>query len=275
MTKELHVWDFLPEFIDALKFQLQNDEQRWGNTWLSRQREGQEERTIAKFNDYFDQYKEKNAPLPWLRIAGGALICWIRDQHPEIWNDTGKPEENYFEKELALIKNPVIKSIAERAVALLPEYFYKVAASSTGKYHPNFALGNGGLYRHVRASVGIAVDLFRIYEFTPDEQDLIITSLILHDGWKQGENGSGNSTHTHPIVASKMLKEGIKTSSTEEKEFLEIICSNIEAHMGQWTTVKYDSTVLPSPQTEMENFVHECDYLSSRKDIEFNFSVRE
>ena len=180
---------------------------------------------------------------------------------------------SYFEKELSLIKNPAIKNIAEQGVALLPEYFYKVPASSTGKYHPNYALGDGGLYRHVQASVGIAVDLFRIKKFTQDEQDLIVTSLMLHDGWKQGLNGSGNSTHTHPLVAANELRTKVQVNS-ENIWLLEIICNNIEAHMGEWNTSKWDKTVLPTPQGEMQDFVHLCDYLASRKDIEFNFAVR-
>lgn len=180
----------------------------------------------------------------------------------------------YFENELALIQNPLIKNIAEQAVSLLPEYFYKIPASSTGKYHPTFALGDGGLYRHVRAAVGIAVELFRIYEFTPYEQDIIITSLILHDGWKQGENGTGNSVHKHPLLASKILNEKIIVNSEEEEEILAIVCANISTHMGQWTTSKWDSTVLPSPKTEMQKFVHLVDYLASRKALEYNFDVR-
>jgi hypothetical protein len=180
-----------------------------------------------------------------------------------------------FEYELSLIKNPVIKDIAEQGIGLLPEYFYKVPASSTGKYHPDYALGDGGLYRHVRAAVGIAIDLFRINNFTEDEEDMIIVSLLLHDGWKQGLNGSGNSTHTHPVVASNVLREKIKTHTKQKADFLEVICGNIETHMGSWSTSKWDKTVLPEPQTEMQKFVHLCDYLASRKDIEFNFSVRE
>jgi hypothetical protein len=182
----------------------------------------------------------------------------------------------FFQKELTAIKNPIIKEIAIDGIKLLPDYFFKVPASSTGKYHPDYALGEGGLFRHVQASVGIAEDLFRIYTFTDDEMDLIRVSLILHDGWKQGENGTGNTTHTHPIVATRMLMEKIDTTNSPEKLiYLSLICENIASHMGQWTTSKWDKTVLPVPQTPMQNFVHLCDYLASRKDLEFNFAVRE
>lgn len=83
----MHVWDYLQEFSKALQKQLESDEERWGNTWLKRSIDGQEERTIAKYNDYFDQYEEKEQPLPWLKIAGGAMICWIRENHPELWKE--------------------------------------------------------------------------------------------------------------------------------------------------------------------------------------------
>jgi len=181
-----------------------------------------------------------------------------------------------FEYELSLIRNPIIKNIAEQGVALLPDYFYHVPASSTGKYHPDFALGDGGLYRHVRAAVAIAVDLFRVRNYTLDEQDIIITALILHDGYKQGLTGvTGYTTHSHPLTASHVLKEKIITENEEGNQALKIICDCIETHMGQWNISNRDKTILPIPETPMQLFVHDCDYLASRKDIEVKFNVRE
>jgi hypothetical protein len=46
--------------------------------------------------------------------------------------------------------------------------------------------------------------------------------------------------------------------------------------MGEWNTdYKTKQEIMPKPQTDMEMFVHECDYLASRKniivkDIEYN-----
>jgi 23S rRNA maturation-related 3'-5' exoribonuclease YhaM len=182
--------------------------------------------------------------------------------------------EEPFKEEIGFINNPIVKEITEEGIALLPDYFYSVPASSTGKYHPLYALGEGGLYRHVKAAINIAVMLFKIYDFLPIEEDLIIASLILHDGWKQGIDGLGNSVHSHPLIATKILKESINTNGISEKsEYLSIICNNIASHMGQWTTSKWDSTILPSPKTDMEKFVHLCDYLASRKPLQYDFSV--
>ena len=81
------VTDFLEEFKDALFHQLISDHARWGNTWLDRPKEGQELRTKARYTDYFDMFEQAGTPVPWLKIIGGALICWIREQHPELFPD--------------------------------------------------------------------------------------------------------------------------------------------------------------------------------------------
>ena len=78
-----HVWDFLPEFIEALKTQLKEDEKRWGDTWKKRIRGGQVDRIYAEFTTYRDQFENAGIPIPWLKIAGLALIAWIRDNNPE------------------------------------------------------------------------------------------------------------------------------------------------------------------------------------------------
>lgn len=81
----MKLWDVLPEFVLALENQLKEDDIRWGETWLKRTRKGQEERTIATFNDYFDKYLNAGRKINWLAVAGNAFICWYREQHPEIW----------------------------------------------------------------------------------------------------------------------------------------------------------------------------------------------
>lgn len=179
-----------------------------------------------------------------------------------------------FEKEIEYIKSPIVKSLTKRGVNLIPEYFYRVPASSSGKYHPSYALGEGGLYRHVKVAVAVSQMLFtiKVYDFSDLSKDLIVSSLILHDGWKQGYDGSdGRTWHIHPLVASKVLRENIVPQDKFEEKCLASICSNIESHMGQWTTSPNDPTVLPEPYSDMEKFVHMCDYLASRKVLEYNF----
>ena len=46
-----------------------------------------------------------------------------------------------FNKEINYIKNKRIKNSLITMLDKLPDYFYEVPASSTGKYHPSFSLG--------------------------------------------------------------------------------------------------------------------------------------
>ena len=93
----------------------------------------------------------------------------------------GKAE--VFEYELSFIKNLQIKEFTIKALEILPDYFFEVAASSSGKYHPSYALGKGGLVRHTKAAVRIAIELFRCEtvtgHFSDDVKDVIISALIL------------------------------------------------------------------------------------------------
>lgn len=75
--------DYLPEFVEELTKQLEKDNERWGNTWKERPIEGQELRTKARFNDYFDQFENAESPIPWMKVAGGALICWVRENYSD------------------------------------------------------------------------------------------------------------------------------------------------------------------------------------------------
>jgi hypothetical protein len=82
----MKIWDFVPDFSKALADHLENnDDPRWGDTWLKRTRKGQEERTINNFRDKFDKYLNGGQKIDWLSIAGDAMICWLREQHSEIW----------------------------------------------------------------------------------------------------------------------------------------------------------------------------------------------
>ena len=58
-----------------------------------------------------------------------------------------------------LKKNDDIKKSVAILIEMLPDYFFHEAASSTGKYHPKYALGDGGLLRHTKAAVRIAYEL--------------------------------------------------------------------------------------------------------------------
>ena len=54
---------------------------------------------------------------------------------------------------LDTFENDDIKEFAVILLDDLPDYIWSVGASSTGKYHPAYSLGDGGLMRHQIAVV--------------------------------------------------------------------------------------------------------------------------
>ena len=180
-----------------------------------------------------------------------------------------------FKTEINYIQNEKYKENVKKLIELLPDYFFKVAASSTGKYHPSFALGDGGLVRHTKVATKIAYELLSNktigYNFTDDEKDLIIISIMMHDGLKHGQTEEKYTRFDHPILMSNFIKEN-KERTTFSDEEIDFISSCIASHMGQWNTNAYSNVTLPLPQNKYQRFVHMCDYLASRKflDVKFN-----
>ena len=68
-------------------------------------------------------------------------------------------KKEIFYDEINYIKDEKLRNSLSKLVELLPSYFFKEAASSTGKYHPKYALGEGGLLRHTKAGVRIGYEL--------------------------------------------------------------------------------------------------------------------
>lgn len=183
-------------------------------------------------------------------------------------------KKNVFKDELLCLKNVKIREYFEKAVELLPDYFFEVAASSTGKYHPDYATGEGGLVRHTKAFFAILFELLKL-EFIPfgeDEKDIMLGAALVHDGWKHGAEKSAYTVADHPLVATDMLSraESLRGLLTEEQE--KLCYGVIAAHMGQWNSdYKSKKEILPKPTTWQEFMVHVADYLASRKYLDFKF----
>ena len=183
-------------------------------------------------------------------------------------------KEEYFKRELNYIKNLRIKKSCEVMISLLPDYFFEIPASSTGKYHPAFSLNERGLVRHVKAAVKIAKDLLDNPciggKYTDDEKDLLIMTLILHDGLKSGLVKGRYTEFNHPTLIKNYIIDNKDKLELNDKE-LNLVSHAIEAHMGPWNKDYNGNEVLPVPKTKYENFVHMCDYLASRKYLDIKF----
>lgn len=183
-------------------------------------------------------------------------------------------KDKIFEREINYIKNERIKENAIKLIDSIPDYFFTEAASSTGKYHPDFSQGMGGLLRHTKAAVRIAVTLLKNnsigYKFTDDEKDLILLALIMHDSVKRGIPEEKYTKFDHPILAGNLIKSK-KNELTLTEDELNLLIDVVETHMGEWNTDYNGNKVLRKPTNKYERFVHMCDYLSAQKFLEIKF----
>ena len=157
-----------------------------------------------------------------------------------------------FDSLLDTFENDDIKNFANECIETIPNYFWDVGASSTGKYH---------CYKN---------------DFTSREIDLLRVAGIMHDSRKSGndEDYARNkfTRFEHPLLAANEIRTIIGFIPEEEVEF---VANAIESHMGQWNTDKRSKTVLPLPENKYQKILHLADYLASRKDIEVLFDGYE
>ncbi len=179
-----------------------------------------------------------------------------------------------FKTEIGYIEDKNIRLSLENMINKLPDYFFNIEASSTGKYHPSYTLGEGGLVRHTKAAVRIAYELLCDPligdKYTPKEKDLMIMGLVLHDGLKHGLDMDKYTKFDHPLIMAKYIEDNKSDLFLENNE-VEFLKEVISSHMGPWTINYKGEDVLPRPKNKFQNFVHMCDYLASRKCILFEF----
>ena len=171
-----------------------------------------------------------------------------------------------FEREINLIVDEelrmAVKSYMDEET---PDYFWTDGASSSGKYHPQFSQGMGGLVRHTKAVVMFAEELLRMssYAFMRDEyKDYVIAACILHDTCKYGlwEYDKSEYKNHARNAAEKFAHYCEKNDFPTPSEFL---LNAIASHMGQWSTEKEDR-----PFTNIDRCVHMADYMASRSFID-------
>lgn len=188
-------------------------------------------------------------------------------------------QKKLVEPILSTIKNDDIKEFAIVLLDGFPDYIWHIGASSTGKYHPTFSLGEGGLMRHQIAVVRFLNFLFDLEQyntkFNDREIDLMRVAALVHDSRKSGEQAdyekSKYTRFDHPIQMANIVRNYKGKYLTPNA--IEFIAECIESHMGQFNTDKRSGIVLPKPMSAAQELVHLADYLASRKDLTMAFEI--
>lgn len=171
------------------------------------------------------------------------------------------------------------KRYSELAILLMdkvPDYFWTIPASSTGKYHPQCDLGDGGLVRHSLMVAAVADELVTAEIFVEDTEmyhSMARFASLFHDALKNGpfDLKSEHTVHEHPHYAYEFVKENLIYADDEQKEKYaeldQMILNAIKSHMGKWNTSRYSDMVLPVPESPFEKLIHTADFIASRKFI--------
>lgn len=175
--------------------------------------------------------------------------------------------------------------IREFGIALLdevPDYFFTVPASSSGKYHPKGDLGEGGLVRHsicVKKIIDHLLELNQVKDsISVRENDMLRLAALFHDCMKSGtQEDWKNCKHTsffHPILAANFIMLQAAKNSFDF-DLAKSIADIISTHMGQWNKTVRCKGLLPLPETESQKLLHLADYIASRQDINIDLPAPE
>lgn len=174
-----------------------------------------------------------------------------------------------FTKEIALIKDATLKRFTHYYLNnWTPDIFWTTGASASGKFHPEFAKGDGGLVRHTKAVVMFCDELMRMSQWaymTDARKDIAIMACIFHDTCKYGMTNEvdtseyKNHAENAAINVELAWNEYFDKYSNPNVKCPYELTQAIRSHMGQWSTNRDDR-----PFTPIDRLVHLADYVASR-----------
>ena len=157
-------------------------------------------------------------------------------------------------------------------IAQIPDYIFTMPSSTSGKYHNATQCQPHGQVYHIimfaevmnyRLALKGNQERFK----SPEQRDAMRCVPFFHDALKCGLQGGQWTVHEHPMLAGAWVRE-TKVEHDIEDNVKEAIARMCERHSGEWTSSKKSKVVLPEPENAMELFIHECDILSSRNNID-------
>lgn len=177
-----------------------------------------------------------------------------------------------FKELLDKFETEEVRLYCEDMIENIPDYIFTMPSSTSGKFHNTTqCLPHGQIYHIIMfgaiMNYRLALKCNKEKFNNTIHRDAMRCVPIFHDAVKCGWNGSAFTVHDHPILAGQWVRE-TKVEHDIGDEIKEMIARMCERHSGEWTSSKRSKVVLPEPETEMEMFIHECDILSSRSDID-------
>lgn len=134
----------------------------------------------------------------------------------------------------------------------VPDYFWLVPASSSGKYHPPDHRGKYGLWLHTKRAFSVFDRLSRSAQhqndLSPREISIGKSAILLHDMFKQGREKTGHTVSEHDKIAYEYLNR--------KDEVPEKLLECVHSHNGPWGSGR-------DPETKLEKIHHYADMIAS------------
>ena len=155
----------------------------------------------------------------------------------------------------------------------IPDYIFTMPSSTSGKYHNKKQCEPFGQLYHIFMFQSILENRLRLKHnkemySTSLERDAMRCVPMFHDAVKCGWNGSQYTVANHPMLAAKWVLD-TSVEHDIDPTWKQIIADICEAHSGEWNKDRSGNVIMSEPRNHREFFIHECDILSSRQDLDW------
>ncbi len=157
-----------------------------------------------------------------------------------------------------------LRVFTETFLQEVPQDFWTAPASSSGKHHPSFTLGTGGLLRHTMLVMYLANEFSTLFQLNDNDRQLAVVAACLHDTYKGGYTQPwGHTVKDHANLAAVALYEaGLETGL--EEDVLQIARA-VECHMALWSN---EVPIRIRDMDPISQVVAIADYTAARKMID-------
>lgn len=166
------------------------------------------------------------------------------------------------------VKNAELLKLVDGYLDTVPEVFWHAPASSSGQWHPEFDLGDGGTFRHKLVALEFGRELCRFYDATSEESDSALCAIAIHDTYKGGPGPEWTETvKDHGDQASRAWRDFCleqKLSGPIVNSCIEISVA-VAQHMGIWASTRFEDKHMG----KVSKIVAMADYVSTRNILNY------
>ena len=186
---------------------------------------------------------------------------------------TKEDRQKVFEPLSRNFETDLFKNYYMDMVAEISDYIFTMPSSTSGKFHNAKQCETYGQIYHIYMFDSILNHRLRLklnkelYP-TPEERDAMRCVPAFHDAVKCGWNGSKYTVQDHPVLAHQWVLS-TKVDHDIPEEYKNMIADMCLTHSGEWNKSRSGKIIMPEPRNSREFFIHECDILASRADLDY------